>query len=1782
MGAITLDEYRKRLKENKKNTQNNNLGSDSNQKVTVPNTISYNNYKSKYSPKLSNEATITGNSILLPTITTNNTQQKDEQYLDTGKTYGDYWYQEYSTRKDDKIYSKGGKYYVFNSKTGDYQDVDKISYMTNADVDAKQLEEAKKNGYKGNKADLIKISNKILLDTGDLTKKEYAEYAKDLKRQEEKLNNEQKEKTKIRYSGTGIDAVKQIGSNVSDLSYSANKEIINPIVNFNDNYNIGKQNNELALEYYKKMEGKKNNAEQLEQKINKFNRYNKDLITNPGAAGSAIQNLNTQVESFKKQGIATIAGGTIGGIIGGTSGALAGGAGAIPGAISGAKTGATIGYTFGGVPYTYKLEAGNQYKELINAGIPEKIAKDVSRKTGAINAAIESGENIVDIITLGQAGKLTGAAQQELYDQLEKAYGKKALKTLLIKTGYSYGQNILSESMEEMSQEGTSIHYEKEAFKKAGIDRNVTTEEDLDRVLEAGKSAAISTAFTAPITSLSGSIVTNVVNNLQIKANDRINTISKAEINDEIKKQVINYNNQNSTNLSADEILSIQKQVNNNLEQNNVTIVDNKTEKTLPTVYDIVAQEKVKKERGTSNSTVASSFSDNNISQTNEYVNSINNAKLVKYTDHEIDNFKNGRVKIANNSSDIDIFIETAKKAPSNAKLYFGKIGSNIAKKIKSKLGVEIENYNLSLSANAINHILKNHGDIKTETDRGQVAINDNDFKLIPQIVTEFDDVIDSGLTTEGKKVITFKKRIGDTYYLINYVSDKNHNLEVKTMYKQKKKNSATASDELNPQSWTSETDSGTSSFSDNNIPQINENVKFPIVSNNDMQNNENNTNKIMNPNEISQLTPESANTTPKLPTKNVSTGKGESHFVNNIENKTNMLTKESKAEILDSSEVKYYQEVTNKGSLEKAFSRLNEGGESETLNWFNKDSNKATDVDVAEGWILLKQYQDKIQNATDLTTKDTETRNMVQVAKKLREMGTKAGQTVQAYNILNRLTPEGMVYYAQSELSEAFDIMSKNKTKEWIDSNRNKFNITPQETEFIMKTMEEVQKMEDGYDKRVKLAEIQKVMTDKLPPVKGSGIKAWMRISMLFNPKTQVRNVMGNAIIAPVNTFSDLFASGVDKIISTKTGIRTTGITDVKSYLNGFKKGAYQSYNDFKKGINTRNIEGNRFEITEGKSFNDNNFIGKGLNKVDSLLSFMLDAGDRTFYEATFTNSINNQLKLNNTSEITQSMIDIATSEALSRTWQDNNNYTKFVLNVRKGLNNININGYGLGDVLIPFAKTPANLTKAIVDYSPAGLVNAIVEGNNLRKSLTNGQYNAQMQHQFVQNLGKATAGTMLYVLGIALANAGITSGESDDDKDVANFMKNTLGISSYSIKIGNKSFTYDWAQPVAAPLAITANLMQKQKEKANLYENIISSLDTAGNILLEQSFLESLNTVLSNNEGIATGIQEAVLELPSRAIPTFMKQISDLIDGTQRQTFEKDKPLETAVNKVKAKLPFVSKALAPSVDTMGREIQKYGGKNNLFNVFLNPANINTENISTSAKEIYRLYKSTGDATIMPRVAPYDINQNGEKILLTSKQREEYQKISGDIIETAIKQLLNKSDYKNMNDIEKASIVNKIIGYSYNKARQEVLNIEMSNQYNKINQYINDGGKVADYYLNKEEIDYSYNNPEKYATIKQITNYKNYLNYQSDIDDLKEKYTDSNQRKSAVIKYVNSLSLSIPQKAMLIRLNYSSYDKYNQQIISYINSQNITKDEKTEILTKLGFTIRNGRVYSK
>ena len=967
---------------------------------------------------------------------------------------------------------------------------------------------------------------------------------------------------------------------------------------------------------------------------------------------------------------------------------------------------------------------------------------------------------------------------------------------------------------------------------------------------------------------------------------------------------------------------------------------------------------------------------------------------------------------------------------------------------------------------------------------------------------------------------------------------------------------------------------------------------------------------KILNPAEISNLKQEDANTTPKLKNKNYEKGNKKSNFFSNITEKSKFLNEDFRNVMKQDENIEYYKTVSNKETLEKAYNKLQEDGETEVIKWHSKDSEKATTHDVAEGWILLKQYQD----AGDYES-------AVEVAKKMREIGTKAGQTVQAYNILSRLTPEGMFYYAQSELSEAYSKMVEGKSKKWIDENKSKFDLTPEETKFIMDTMQDVSKMPDGYNKKVKLAEIQKVITDKIPATAGQSIKAWMRISMLFNPKTQVRNVMGNAVIMPVNMFSDSVSAGIDKIISKKTGIRTTGNTNIKNYAKGFGKGLYESYNDFKKGINTRNIQGNRFEVSEGKNFN-NKVLGKALNRVDNLLSFMLDAGDRGFYEATFTNSINNQLVLNNTTEVTQEMIDIATTEALQRTWQDNNAYTQAVLKIRNILNgkigkNKGIN-YGIGDVLIPFAKTPANLTKAIVDYSPVGLVKTLTsDAIKLKNSLENGQYTPQLQHRFVQNLGKATAGSFLYVLGYALAQAGVITGEADEDKDIKNFMKNSLGISSYSIKIGDKSFTYDWAQPIAAPFAFMANFTQKQKDnpEMNLFDTIGTVINTGTDLLFEQSFMESINTVLNGSGSVWENFVQSVLELPSRAIPTFSKQIADMVDSTQRTSFEYDKPIQSAINSVIAKIPVASKQLPASVDTLGNEIQKYGGENNLFNIFLNPANMNKGQLSKAGEEIYNIYKETGDTTIFPRTAPYYINNKGEKITMTSEERSNFQKISGTYVEDTLEGMLKNDYYKKLSNEEKAELINQIVSDSYSKAKYDVLKID-SKEYEKLREtlkniktttYYDYKSKTKNMKTDKEKIgvlvDSNYSNKEKqalyenyvlsssdteYPLIKQTftsngLNINKYLKYKaqeftSDKEDdgtLNEK-TVSGSKKEKVEKYLNSMDITYMQQLLLYAMNgYSTTSTQKTTLANYINNlKGITYEQRLEVFDKIGFTV--------
>ena len=803
------------------------------------------------------------------------------------------------------------------------------------------------------------------------------------------------------------------------------------------------------------------------------------------------------------------------------------------------------------------------------------------------------------------------------------------------------------------------------------------------------------------------------------------------------------------------------------------------------------------------------------------------------------------------------------------------------------------------------------------------------------------------------------------------------------------------------------------------------------------------------------------------------------SNFYSNITEKSQFIDTDIRNMFKNENDIKFYNRVTNEESLNKANAEIGNTVQSQekACNDFISKKEQFDATDMAKGWIFLSRFNE---------ARDYDRAYLV--AKQMREMGTKSGQAIQMLNLQSRLTPEGMYRWAVNELIQAENAFNseKGRTKKEIEKYRDSFKLTPEETEFIKTQMEKVKNMEDGREKQIEIAKVNSMLSDKLPHKKGQSLKAWMRISMLLNPKTQVRNVVGNAIITPVNTIVDAVAGTADRLVARKTGQRTIGgpsIGGAVAYVKGTVKGLKGAGQDYKLGIDSRSANLDRFDIGQGKAFNENqsgplkglrNKVAKGLNATNDFLSFIMDAGDRAFYNGSVENSLYNQQKLNNTNEITKDMVDIAEMEGMQRTWNDNNDYTKAVLDLRRSINkigeqmHIHVGEYGLGDLIIPFAKTPANLTKAIVDYSPVGFINTITEGKNLKNAIATGNYTPQMQHDFSQSLGKAVAGTLLYTLGIGLAKAGLTTGNSDDDKDLKNFMRYNLGIQPYSIKIGNKSFTYDWAQPIASPFAITADIEKGLNENMTPSQAIQHFLTSGFNILSEQSFLSGVNEVLNNNGGIFEGIEQQIVNMPATAIPTFLKQITDMLDGTKRQTYSKEGQVANMVKTAKSKDPKGTFDLAPQVDVLGNEIQKYGGDNNLFNVFINPANTEKGKTSPVAEEIYSLYDATQDKTIIPRKVDYSTKINGQSKILTTKEMESWQKASGKMVNEEVGKAIKDSNYKNLTTEQKADVINKIVNYSYQKAKSETFNTPLAKTYNGVEKARQKGIPIYDYYISK------------------------------------------------------------------------------------------------------------------
>ena len=132
-----------------------------------------------------------------------------------------------------------------------------------------------------------------------------------------------------------------------------------------------------------------------------------------------------------------------------------------------------------------------------------------------------------------------------------------------------------------------------------------------------------------------------------------------------------------------------------------------------------------------------------------------------------------------------DLYSHSLRDRKTNKVVKYAKVAPDVAELIKDATGLDVEGYDHTIDSFAIRHINSQHGDSKTEENRGQVAVTEEDIKRIPEIIANPDN-IERGVTNQGKDAIVYSKRFNGTICYVEEVRAGRRNLAAETMYKKK------------------------------------------------------------------------------------------------------------------------------------------------------------------------------------------------------------------------------------------------------------------------------------------------------------------------------------------------------------------------------------------------------------------------------------------------------------------------------------------------------------------------------------------------------------------------------------------------------------------------------------------------------------------------------------------------------------------------------------------------------------------------------------------------------------------------------------------------------------------------------------------------------------------------------------------------------------------------------------------------------------------------------------
>lgn len=442
---------------------------------------------------------------------------------------------------------------------------------------------------------------------------------------------------------------------------------------------------------------------------------------------------------------------------------------------------------------------------------------------------------------------------------------------------------------------------------------------------------------------------------------------------------------------------------------------------------------------------------------------------------------------------------------------------------------------------------------------------------------------------------------------------------------------------------------------------------------------------------------------------------------------------------------------------------------------------------------------------------------------------------------------------------------------------------------------------------------------------------------SMLSSPTTHIVNTFSNLInsgfIAPIEK---TIQGGVDFVGSSFTGqARTAYAGEGLKYVQGYLSGLNEASNRFLDVVTNKRMTSNldvryiqpAVEGIKGKVANTLSLPLKLLEASDQFFTSLSENGAKASlaYKASKGVKVTNAELLASKEASYRLFRQDLLSEGQGKVLDAVDQFTSKLMSLR---NNNNPIVSSIAKWTIPFVKTPTNILKQGIEYSPAGFSTMVGASD---KTL-----------QFT----KAAIGTAVFGTAATLLNSGRLTWAEPTSETQKNIWR-ADGRQPYSVKFGNTWVSYQKLAPaIAFPFAMVASLddlLKNKKVTQDTVDLVMASVAKYGQFLADQSYFKNIGDAISAFKGGESSISYFISNYPQQLVPfrALGGWLTRLVDDTQRKVDSKASFIDKQIQQLMMNIPGLSQNVPARVDKNRRPIKYQLPTTNAFS----PIRVSQEN---------------------------------------------------------------------------------------------------------------------------------------------------------------------------------------------------------------------------------------------